>query len=76
MLFKKVKKRLLLFGLLGNMIMFPTLAFSQTLPTVLPAGSYELTIGARPSAPYPALANYNQDLTASGTGSDYTDTSI
>ncbi|WP_338330239.1 hypothetical protein [Commensalibacter sp. Nvir] len=56
--------------------MFPTLAFSQTLPTVLPAGSYELTIGARPSAPYPALANYNQDLTASGTGSDYTDTSI
>ncbi|MGX5834623.1 hypothetical protein ACWIJ6_10845 [Aeromonas piscicola] len=37
----------------------------------LPIGTFELNIGARPSAPYPAMNNYNTDLTAQGSGSAY-----
>lgn len=46
------------------------LGFSQ--PNKFPAGKFELNIGARPSAPYSALENYNADLTAHGNGSSFT----
>lgn len=35
-------------------------------------GSFELNIGARPAAPYPAMDNYNAELTESGVGQEYT----
>ncbi|AQS39966.1 hypothetical protein Sps_04885 [Shewanella psychrophila] len=38
----------------------------------LPFGQYELSMGARPSAPYENLINYNSDLTTQGRGPTYT----
>lgn len=35
-------------------------------------GQFELNIGSRPAVPYIPLNNYNTNLTASGTGSQYT----
>ncbi|WP_146011709.1 MULTISPECIES: hypothetical protein [Burkholderia] len=40
-------------------------------PEDFPPGSYELELGARPGAPYPPLQNYNIDLSAQGSGPDY-----
>ncbi|OMO23505.1 hypothetical protein BH582_23870 [Vibrio sp. 10N.222.47.A9] len=37
----------------------------------LPIGTFELNIGARPSVPYPAMDNYNTDLTEQGFGPEY-----
>jgi hypothetical protein len=37
----------------------------------LPIGSFELNIGAKPSAPYPAMNNYNPNLTEQGSGPAY-----
>lgn len=37
----------------------------------LPLGEYELHIGPRPSAPYPAMQNYNPGLDSQGQGPDY-----
>lgn len=46
--------------------------FVMAAPDQFPPGQYELDLGARPSAPYNQLQNYNTALTQQGSGTDYT----
>ncbi|MDF2389800.1 hypothetical protein GWQ31_00260 [Aeromonas sp. 2MA4] len=52
------------------MLLLPSISLANQNDQ-LPIGNFELNIGARPSAPYPAMRNYNTDLTSQGSGSEY-----
>ncbi|MDM5141467.1 hypothetical protein OB959_16975 [Aeromonas bestiarum] len=52
------------------MLLLPSISLANQNDQ-LPIGNFELNIGARPSAPYPAMSNYNTDLTSQGSGSGY-----
>ncbi|MGL6350319.1 MAG: hypothetical protein ACRC2U_10875 [Aeromonas sp.] len=51
-------------------LLLPVFAFANP-DNQLPIGTFELNIGARPSPPYPAMNNYNPDLTEQGSGPAY-----
>lgn len=52
------------------LFLYSSLACSQV--NNIPAGDFELVIGARPSVPYPAMNNFNSDLTEQGSGPSFT----
>lgn len=64
---KKITKYIFLFMILQ----LPSVASANPGDSSL-YGSFELNIGGRPVAPYPAMDNYNAELTESGAGQEYT----